>query len=320
MVFRPNDAALLICADEPMKYRSEDDFLGRLGQRVRELRAQRGMSRKVVANLAGISERYIAQLESGKGNASIMLLRQVAHTLGTRPEHLISDPPDLADWAIIRELLQNATENQIADAKRLLGGGVAHQGVAFQGIALIGPRGAGKSTLGAMLAKSLDWRFTELHREVELQNGLPLPEIIALYDQEGVRRLEHISLKRILLGGGPIVLSVGDGFAADPRTFDLLLSSFFTIWLKAEPREIVRRLRKKSDTGTMGDDKAIAELHNILSTRESFCSRAAATIDTAGLPVDIIAARLREIVAPTVQNLEYTAPIATLVTLTIGYG
>ena len=160
----------------------ETGFLEQLGQRVRTMRALRGMSRKVLAKVSGISERYIAQLESGKGNVSIVLLRRVSNAMGAHLEDLIPAAEPAPDWAVIRDLLRKATPDQIAQARDVLAGrrrlGASRS--SFSGIALIGLRGAGKSTLGKMLAKKIGWSFVELNKEIEAQNGLSVAEIIAL--------------------------------------------------------------------------------------------------------------------------------------------
>src|ERR1700748_1982494 len=177
----------------------ETGFLQQLGQRVRTMRALRGMSRKVLAKVAGISERYIAQLESGKGNVSIVLLRRVSNAMGAHLEDLIPAADPAPDWPVIRDLLRKATPAQIAQAKDLLAGhGTAAHRASFAGIALIGLRGAGKTTLGKVLAKKIGWNFVELNKEIEAQNGLSIAEIIALYGQEGFRRMEQAALGQLL--------------------------------------------------------------------------------------------------------------------------
>ena len=189
----------------------ESGFLEQLGQRVRTMRALRGMSRKVLAKVSGISERYIAQLESGKGNVSIVLLRRVSNAMGAHLEDLIPSAEPTPDWAVIRDLLRKATPAQIAQAKDALasGGAAAQRRISFAGIALIGLRGAGKSTLGRMLAKKIGWKFVELNKEVEAQNGLSVAEIIALYGQEGFRRMEQAALKQLLARNELMVLATG---------------------------------------------------------------------------------------------------------------
>ena len=282
----------------------ESGFLDQLGQRVRTMRALRGMSRKVLAKVSGISERYIAQLESGKGNVSIVLLRRVSHAMGAHLEDLIPAADPAPDWQVFRDLLRKATPSQIAQAKDALAGHSAttHR-ASFAGFALIGLRGAGKSTLGKVLAKKIGWNFVELNKEIEAQNGLSIAEIIALYGQEGFRRMEQSALNQLLARKELMVLATGGGIVSEPLTFDLILSSFYTIWLKAEPEEHMGRVRKQGDLRPMADDRsAMAELRNILVSREPLYARASATVDTAGLSVDAAAARLIDTVRPVLQN------------------
>src|SRR5689334_3780663 len=295
----------LCCRNMAEKPDPETGFLEQLGQRVRTTRALRGMSRKVLAKVSGISERYIAQLESGKGNVSIVLLRRVSQAMGAHIEDLIPDGALAPDWPVIRDLLRKATPNQIAQAKDVLAGqGLsAQRRISFAGIALIGLRGAGKSTLGRMLAKKIGWSFVELNKEIERQNGLEVAEIINLYGQEGFRRMEQAALSQLLARKELMVLATGGGIVSEPVTFDQILSSFYTIWLKAEPEEHMGRVRKQGDLRPMADDRsAMAELRNILVSREPLYARASAVVDTAGLSVDAAAARLVDTVRPVLQN------------------
>jgi XRE family aerobic/anaerobic benzoate catabolism transcriptional regulator len=283
----------------------ETGFLEQLGQRVRTMRALRGMSRKVLAKVSGISERYIAQLESGKGNVSIVLLRRVSNAMGAHLEDLIPPGEPSPDWPVIRDLLRKATPNQIAQAKDVLSGNgaSAHRRMSFSGIALIGLRGAGKSTLGKLLAKKIGWNFVELNKEIEAQNGLSVAEIIALYGQEGFRRMEQAALGQLLARKELMVLATGGGIVSEPLTFDLILSSFYTIWVKAEPEEHMARVRGQGDLRPMADDRsAMEELRTILRSREPLYARASAVVDTAGLSVDAAAARLSEAVAPVLKQ------------------
>ena len=271
------------------------------------MRALRGMSRKVLAKVSGISERYIAQLESGKGNVSIVLLRRVSNAMGAHLEDLIPSTEPAPDWPVIRDLVRKATPGQIAHAKDILSGHGNGTSVpkrmSFSGIALIGLRGAGKSTLGKMLAKKIGWNFVELNKEIEAQNGLSVAEIIALYGQEGFRRMEQAALGQLLARNELLVLATGGGIVSEPLTFDLILSSFYTIWLKAEPEEHMARVRSQGDLRPMADDRsAMAELRTILLSREPLYARASAVVDTAGLTVDTAAARLIDAVAPVLHN------------------
>ncbi|MDU6833262.1 MAG: helix-turn-helix transcriptional regulator, partial [Bradyrhizobium sp.] len=274
------------------------------GQRVRRMRGLAGMSRKVLAQVSGISERYIAQLESGKGNVSIVLLRRIANAINAPLDDIIPGSEPSPDWPVIRDLLKKASPSQIAEVKDLLAGGAsAPLRRSFSGIALIGLRGAGKSTLGKMLAERIGWSFVELNKEIERQNGLSVAEIIALYGQEGFRRMEQAALQQLLARKELMVLATGGGIVSEPVTFDLILNAFYTIWLKAKPEEHMARVRGQGDLRPMADDRsAMAELRNILVSREPLYARANAVVDTAGLTVEAAAARLSEVVQPVIAN------------------
>jgi len=254
-------------------------FLEQLGQRVRTMRALRGMSRKVLAKVSGISERYIAQLESGKGNVSIVLLRRVSNAMGAHLEDLIPAAEPAPDWPVLRDLLRRATPNQIAQAKEVLSGqgngASAQRRMSFAGIALIGLRGAGKSTLGKLLAKKIGWSFVELNKEIEAQNGLSVAEIIALYGQEGFRRMEQAALGQLLARNELMVLATGGGIVSEPLTFDLILSSYYTIWLKGRTRRThgagAQARRSAPDGRRSLGDGGIA--HHFAQPRAAVCAR-----------------------------------------------
>ena len=279
----------------------EQDFLAELGRRVRHVRALRGMSRKVLARVSGISERYIAQLESGKGNVSIKLLRRVSGAMGTRIEDLIIDPTVPADWPVFRDLIRTAGSARIAQARAILAG-AAHQQPDRAGIdrvALIGLRGAGKSTLGRAVAARLGWTFVELNREIERAHGHSVAEILALYGQEGYRRREQAALRDVAGRPGPMILATGGGIVAEPLTFELLTTSFFTVWLRAVPEEHMARVRLQGDLRPMADDRdAMQELKAILASRAPLYGRARVTVDTSGIAVEAAAERLLAAIAP----------------------
>jgi XRE family transcriptional regulator, aerobic/anaerobic benzoate catabolism transcriptional regulator len=270
---------------------SDEAFLQELGQRVRQMRGIRGMSRKVFSQVSGLSERYLAQLESGTGNVSIVLLRRVAQAAGAPIEDLVCDKSQQrADWPLIRELLRQASPETIEEVKAVLKGERPLPGAAAapptgraKRIALIGLRGAGKSTLGALVAEKLGWRFVELNREVERDSGLSMTEIFSLYGQDGYRRLELAALRKVADSSEPMIVATGGGIVAEPVTFELLQASFFTIWVKALPAEHMHRVRKQGDLRPMGNDSAaMAELKTILMSREPLYGRADATLDTTG--------------------------------------
>jgi XRE family transcriptional regulator, aerobic/anaerobic benzoate catabolism transcriptional regulator len=273
----------------------DDNYLIDLGRRVRRVRAIRGMSRKVFAHVSGISERYIAQIESGRGNLSILLLRRLAQAAGTTLEDLVCEVSGQAeDWMLVRDLLRRASPEAISRAKAVLADAdttaAPRSGAAasVDRVALIGLRGAGKSTLGRLAAERRGWAFVELNKEIERENGLSMTEIFALYGQEGYRRLEQDMLRQIVDRSGPMILATGGGIVAEPLTFNMLLSSFFTVWIKATPEEHMSRVRQQGDLRPMGNDRtAMTELVTILSSREPLYERARAVVDTSGSSIEI---------------------------------
>ncbi|MFV0280318.1 MAG: helix-turn-helix transcriptional regulator [Rhodoblastus sp.] len=277
-------------------------YLIELGQRVRSMRAVRGMSRKVLAQASSVSERYIAQLESGQGNVSIVLLRRVAEATGAPVEDFVAETArQPQDWLLIRELLRKATPAMIADAKAVLGGLPVERGrlphIAVDRVALIGLRGAGKSTLGRLAAEKLGWRFVELNKEIESEAGFSVGEVFSLYGQDGYRRYEAAALERLIAEPGPMLLATGGGIVSELVSFERLLANFFTIWLKASPAEHMSRVRNQGDLRPMGADKAaMSELITILQSREPFYSRARIDLDTSNASVEqSLAALLRAI-------------------------
>ena len=240
-------------------------FLETLGQRVRAARGRRGLSRKLLARDAGVSERYLAQLEAGQGNISILLLRHVADALGLILDELVCTEEDA--------LTKNGRRyNRPARPRR---------------VALIGLRGAGKSTLGRLLAADLGTPFIELNDEIAKMNGLGVPEIFHLYGPEGYRRFEQRCLDHAIGSHDHVVLATGGGIVADPTTYDALLSAFFTIWLHAAPEEHMARVRAQGDLRPMaGNSEAMKELKRILSSREPLYRRADRALDTSGRSIE----------------------------------
>ncbi|MGU3539734.1 helix-turn-helix transcriptional regulator [Methylobacterium sp. A54F] len=272
----------------------ESLFLTDLGRRVRHARTVRGLSRKLLSQTSGLSERYIAQLEGGQGNVSIILLRRVANAMGVRLDDLIAGQDAPPDWPVVRDLLAKAGPEQIAAAKGILSGHAPADGSAPRPrVALVGLRGAGKSTLGRLVAERLGWTFVELNDEIERENALSVKEIFAIYGQEGYRRLEQAALRRLTEHPGPLILATGGGIVAEPLTYDLLLQAFFTVWLRAQPEEHMQRVRDQGQLAPTGDHAtAMQELRAVLASREPLYGRASAVVDTSGIPVEVMVDRL----------------------------
>ncbi len=261
-------------------------FLRAVGERVRVARTRRGMTRRSLAQQSGVSERYIAQLESGTGNVSLLVLRALAQALGMAETDLLADPQEqAAALAEAEQLLRRLAAPQLAEAAALLterfGAGKRLQ--RQDHIALIGLRGAGKSTLGRMLAESRQLPFYELDREVERASGMALSEIFELHGQAGFRRLERAALERLVADPAGAVVATGGGIVADPATFRLLLDHCLTIWVRATPEEHMARVIAQGDLRPMQDNRqSMADLRAILASREPLYTRADLVLDTSG--------------------------------------
>ncbi|PWE34446.1 transcriptional regulator [Maritimibacter sp. 55A14] len=274
-----------------------DAFIALVGARTRRARALRAMSRRVLSERSGVSQRYLAQLESGQGNISIGLLMRVAQALKMRIEFLVGeDDPWESETVQMAQHFRDASPEQRQRVRQILNVGPDHE-TRRQRICLIGLRGAGKSTLGRLLGAELGLPFTELNQHIEEQSGMPVAEVMALYGQEGYRRLEHEALERIVTERDAVVLAVAGGIVSESETFTLLLRNFHTIWLRASPGEHMERVRAQGDRRPMaGNPKAMEELTSILTSREALYARAQATVNTSGESVEDSLARLRHVV------------------------
>jgi len=278
----------------------ERAYLAILGERVREARARRGMTRRLLARDSGVSERYIAHLEAGQGNISILLLRQIAAALNLPLVELIQEESDQAvELTLIDQFLKRLPRQKLAAVRSQL---VRDYGSARAGrmkrIALIGLRGAGKSTLGTRLARALDAPFIELDREIEREAGTSLSEIFLLYGQAGYRRYERRCLEKVLEKNERAVIAAGGSIVSEPGTYDLLLSTCFTVWLRAEPEEHMVRVVAQGDTRPMaGNDEAMEDLRRILVGRAALYGQADVTVDTAGNTPEQSLAELRKAVS-----------------------
>jgi XRE family aerobic/anaerobic benzoate catabolism transcriptional regulator len=269
---------------------TDGDYLKFLGDQVRRARTRRGMTRKLLARDSGVSMRYLAQLESGKGNISILLLHRIARALDVPLEVLVLEGPEPpVDLVHTVEFLRRLPVEDLEHARQLLlrhFGGIDNAS-RHDRIALIGMRGAGKSTLGALLAKHLDVPFIELDRLIEEESGVTLSAIFDLYGQSGYRRLERQCLDQVLERRRRFVLSTGGSLVSEPATFQLLLTTCFTIWLRTSMEEYMQRVIAQGDMRPMADNReAMADLERILAAREPLYNKADETIDTSGRTVE----------------------------------
>lgn len=267
---------------------ADDACLTRLGERVRQLRARRGMSRRILAAASGVSERYLAQLESGKGNASILVLKAVADAMHVAVDDLVDsvETPSV-DYLLLRERLRSADAPTIARLLGALGRGTQSGPAPRAHIALVGLRGAGKSTLGAALARQLRLPRVELVQEIERAAGMPVAEIFARGGQTAYRRYEREALADSLGRFEHAVIAAGGSLVSEPETYALLLESCYTVWLKASPREHMERVVQQGDLRPMADHRhAMADLKRILAERAELYGRADASIDTSARSVE----------------------------------
>ena len=264
---------------------ADAQFLSAFGKRVRELRERRGMTRKLLAQEAKVSERYLGQLESGDGNVSMILLRRIAAALNvTLGEIVAPEPAPSAEKQLISRLLERVPAHRLEDViLRLMHEFGQEEADRRNRLALIGLRGAGKTTLGGRLAKEINVPFIELDQEIERETGLPLSEIFTLYGQTGYRRIERRCLERVLQEHKRAVLAIGGGVVSEEDTFSLLLAHCYTVWLKATPAEHMARVLAQGDLRPMaGNEEAMEDLKRILAAREPFYRKADAMVDTSG--------------------------------------
>ncbi len=266
---------------------AKNPFLVALGTRVKALRSRRGMTRRATAHSAGVSERHLANLEYGIGNASILVLQQIADALHCPIAELIGDETTSSpEWLLLRSLLEgrdDATVREVRLAAARLLGDPSADAPGHRRIALIGLRGAGKTTLGQALAQSLGFPFVELSREIERLAGCVTGEIQALYGQNAYRRYERRALEETLAAHEQSVIATPGGLVTDAGSFNLLLGRCTTVWLKADPEDHMRRVVAQGDMRPMAASReAMQDLKNILDGRSAFYSKAAIHFETSG--------------------------------------
>jgi XRE family aerobic/anaerobic benzoate catabolism transcriptional regulator len=277
---------------------SRHPFLNSLGERVRTLRARRGLTRKAVAQAARVSERHLANLESGTGNASILILLQVAQALQCSIFELLGDVTTSSpEWLLIRELLEKRNEGELRRVRQHIGemfGTHGDEQARSNRIALVGLRGAGKTTLGQRLADDLGFPFIELSREIEKFAGCSISEIHNLYGTNAYRRYERRALEEAIQIYPEVVIATPGGLVSDSATFNETLSHCFTVWLKAAPEDHLGRVAAQGDMRPMaGSKEALEDLKRILEGRSAFYAKADLAFDTSAQPLDDSFAALR---------------------------
>jgi XRE family transcriptional regulator, aerobic/anaerobic benzoate catabolism transcriptional regulator len=291
----------LALAAEAEDRANKNPFLVALGERVRALRARRGLTRKSLASAADVSERHLANLEYGLGNASILVLLQVAQALQCSLAELIGDVTTSSpEWLLIRELLEHRDDAALRRVRvaigEMLGTGGANASRSSR-IALTGLRGAGKSTLGKMLAEDLGFPFVELSREIEQVAGCSISEIQALYGVNAYRRYERRAIEEVIQIYPEAVIEAPGGLVSDAATFNQLLAHCTTVWLRADAQDHMKRVAAQGDMRPMAASKeAMEDLKGILAGRTAFYSKAEFTLDTSAQPLDATFQALRKLV------------------------
>jgi XRE family aerobic/anaerobic benzoate catabolism transcriptional regulator len=268
---------------------NEAALLMAIGARVKKLRTGKKMSRRALSEASGLSQRYLVQLENGAGNISVRLLHRVGEALGREIEWLVRQKPAPgSELSRVLALWSQADPRQRSKILTILD--PSHQAShKVRRLVFVGLRGAGKSTLGRLTAEQTGLPFLELNQEIEKISGIPIHEVMALYGNEGYRRLELQSLKRIIESNEDMVLAVAGGIVTEPKTYQYLLQNCFTIWLKALPEEHMARVRKQGDERPMaGNPDAMEQLRDILAARNSLYAQADLTIDTSDRTIDQI--------------------------------
>lgn len=262
-------------------------LMEQVGDRVRKARERKGIPRRLLSERSGVSPRYLAQLESGQGNISISLLKRVAIALDHRIEWLVGkEDPWNSDVMRVAELFRSADQATQDIVLQTLSSDTAESRCANR-ICLVGLRGAGKSTLGKLAGKQLDVPFVELNQEIERHAGMPISEIMALYGQEGYRRLESDALDRVIAAFDTGILAVAGGVVAEPETYNKLLRHFHTIWLKASAQEHMDRVLAQGDERPMaGNPEAMVQLKSILTSREVLYKKALFQLDTSQVSLE----------------------------------
>ncbi len=291
-------------SDKPTDDPALRAYLTELGERVRQARAKRGMARRILARDSGVSERYLAQLESGSGNPTVAVLRQIAQAVDYPLTELVTGDGTAAtapELAPLIARLRALSPDLLPEAKAALDrigqpGPCSPAGLASPKagrIALIGLRGGGKSTLGRMLAERLMVPFVELNRLVERDYGGSIGEILALSGQPALRRLEHRALENTITENKTAVIATGGGIVSESATFQLLLDRCHTIWIQARPEEHMNRVIEQGDLRPMArNDEAMEDLKAILAARSPAYCQADATVDTSGITIEQSLARL----------------------------
>ncbi|QGZ63343.1 helix-turn-helix transcriptional regulator [Paraburkholderia acidisoli] len=285
----------------PRQSSAEDEalLLAALAKRIRTLRAQRGMTRKQLAEQSGVSIPYLARVEAGSGNVSLALLHKLARALNVPVEALLTSPAgENSDLLILIEYLKQQSPEVLSRLRRQVMMQPAAEPATRERIALLGLRGAGKSTVGPLLAERLGAPFVELDKEIEAVAGIAIGEVITVYGQAAMRRIERQCIERIVERHERVVLATGGGIVSESATYEVALRAFFTVWLKARPDVHFERVMKQNDARIATPPlrkEALEHIHKMLDARASLYQLADASIDTSDLTPGEVVARVAQL-------------------------
>jgi XRE family aerobic/anaerobic benzoate catabolism transcriptional regulator len=274
-------------------------FVAEVGQLVRRGRAKRGLTRRKLAEESGISERYLAQIESGQGNPSVIVLKAIAEAIDVPIIALLpSARPRSAALTRILDQLARLPLSEFPAIAGMIESRVAAVADRGRRIALVGLRGAGKSTLGKKLAAHLGVAFVELNRVVEQEYGASVPLLIEMSGLNTFRRYERECLARVIAEHEAVVIATAGGIVSNPDTYALLLRCTHTIWVRAQPNEHMRRVMEQGDFRPMAQNReAMSDLMAILEARRDDYARAKAQLDTSDESVQESFAKLISLVS-----------------------
>jgi len=279
---------------------SSEEFSAEVGALVRRGRARRGITRRQLASDSGISERYLAQIESGQGNPSIIVLKAVALAMDMPMTELLPINGKRHEaFHRINELLGRLSTAELPSVAQMIEQRIRESAASERSrrIALVGLRGAGKTTLGQMLAKRLGWPFVELNRVVEQEYGASVSMLIEMSGVTAFRRYEQASLEKVIAENDKVVIATAGGIVANPETYALLLRRAHTVWVQAQPQEHMSRVMAQGDFRPMAENRAaMADLLAILDARKADYAQAEAQLDTSGEKVEQSLPRLLKLV------------------------
>ncbi|MGH1419025.1 MAG: shikimate kinase [Hyphomicrobiaceae bacterium] len=287
----------------------DEGYLRIVGERVRLQRVRLSMSRKVLSQSSGVSERYLAELERGTGNASLLILRRIARALGLKVSDFVTETVERPiDLTLAITQLERLGPSDVIKAHRLVAErfGPKKEARANGIVALIGLRGAGKATIGKLAAEALGVAFVDLDHEIEQQSGMELSEIFSTRGEQAYRDLELEALKHVIANNDRAILATGGGIVTSDENFNTLLKNCLTVWLRASPEQLLERARKAVALRPTGlSRQASTELTLMLENRQPLYAQADAGLDTQGLSETDLAHKLVQLIAA--QSLRSTS-------------